>query len=115
MSTNRVWCRTPGFPASVRSTKSRVEIRNAWERELNDLTAPNPKIYLFGAPMTYILSQNTESIIGSLAKYESFPSKLTPVPTYYVLRCNSPKAERLVEEIGESIKTYYRSILDCSG
>ncbi|MDB5470161.1 MAG: hypothetical protein JWR84_1721 [Caulobacter sp.] len=81
-------------------------IRNSWDREIGDFFAENPKIYLFGAPMTHILLENSKNFC-SAPKYEKQDIAMKSIKTYYVMRCNSPIRDGMVISLGKAIKEYY--------
>jgi hypothetical protein len=82
-----------------------IQIHNAWERNLPDLFATNGKLYVFGAPMTHILSSNED-------KYTPRETGVDAIPTYYVFRCNAPKSASTLRVIRDAIAEYYYFILD---
>jgi hypothetical protein len=85
-----------------------VDMRLSSKRELHDLFADDNKLYLFGAPMAYVLKQLAGNVPG--AKYIELKAGMKPVDTFFVFRCNSGVDPQRLQKLRDAVDEYYRLI-----
>ena len=85
------------------------DIRLSFQRELHDLFAEDGKIYVFSAPMAYVLKQQSAPN-DPAAKYVEIGAGAKPIDTFYVFRCNSGVDPAKLKELRAAVAGYYRLI-----
>jgi hypothetical protein len=91
------------------SDVTRMPVRSAWDRHIGDLFDSSPKIYAFSAPMTHLFFAQSS---GSSPKYALIDETTAPIPTYYVIRCNTGVPLQHVRAIEQAILAYYSVVFD---
>lgn len=84
-----------------------LEICSAWSRSIGSLHESRRKIYVFGAPMTQILTVQSG---GDTQPYQTRDAGSDAIPTFYIFRCNAPLPENDVSLLCEAIRQYYAAI-----
>ena len=85
------------------------DIRLSIDRELHDLFANDGKVYLFSAPMAYVLKQQSQP--ASRAKYIEQNAGMKPIDTYFVFRCNTDVDPAKIRLLRDATAAYYRLLL----
>lgn len=106
----KAWKEPPAWiRRAAQCQKIEIDIRSSWERELHDLFANDPKIYLFGAPMAAFLKLQSNKK-DPQARYIAGRAGLKPIPTFFVFRCNSGVDPMKVRGLRAAVAAYYRLI-----
>jgi hypothetical protein len=87
------------------------DIRLSFRRELHDLFADDGKIYLFSAPMAYVLRQQSARN-DPRDKYIEERAGMKPIDTFFVFRCNSGVNPEIVRQLRTAITHYYHLIFN---